>query len=97
MSQTLLHRPSFLGVFGLISKLPYVFNPYYAGEYISLARDAEEVLERVQPDLVVIDPILPQMSDAAKRLKVDHVILSPGAWTDNVNTMQGLGVFRWPA
>lgn len=95
-SADLMHRPSFLGVFKRITKTPYVLSPYPAIEYVNMAQTIEGILKDIKPDLVVVDNLLPQASDAAERLGMAMIILSPNAWMDNVNRSQGLGVFKWP-
>lgn len=96
LEATLLHRPTFLGVFKAALFTPALLSPQTPSEYINTAKSIEEALQSTQPDLVVIDNIFPQARDAASRLGLAYIILSPNAWQDNAFQAQGSGVFSWP-
>lgn len=91
------HAPTFLGVLKAISVVPQICSPNSASAYVANARAIEAVLDSVKPDFIVADPLLAEVADAAFKLGLPSMILSPNAWKDNAMAEQKLGVFSWPA
>lgn len=93
---TFRHAPTFFGVLKVIAAVPELCSPNSPSAYISTARAIEAVLELVRPDLIIADPLLAEAADAARRLSMPYIVLSPNAWKDNTVGQQELGAFSWP-
>lgn len=64
--------------------------------YIRAARSCEDSLIKLQPDLVTIDWIFNAARDAADRLEVPYIMLTPNTLKEVATPEQGMGVFLWP-
>ncbi|KAI9639333.1 uncharacterized protein MKK02DRAFT_39632 [Dioszegia hungarica] len=88
--------PGFFGALKVIPLIPAIISPWQPSEYISITHAIEDVLIKIKPDLVVIDDVLFQAADAADKLEVPYIILSPSAWKDMASHEQGLKTFMLP-
>ena len=88
---------------GLIGTLRGVVNCYQfispssPEQYVATARSIEDVIARVDPALMLIDPLFEQAIDAARRSGKDYVKISPNTILEVAADKQGLGLFNWPA
>jgi len=69
--------------------LPSMATAYNEAQYMAGYKSCVEILKSVEPDLIVIEPMLDQGLDACKTLSRTYVVLSP-------NTFQELLRYKQP-
>jgi hypothetical protein len=69
--------------------------PHEQEEYFAIFDYCVELIERVNPAVVVLDPIFAPGTDAARFLNKTQVILSPGTFKDHALHLQPRLQFVW--
>ena len=79
-----MHRPGFSGaLYAYRNVFPTVFATWSGPEYMEVYRSCLAIIKDVQPDLVAIDPMLTQASDACRVTETRYIILSPMSFKDH--------------
>ena len=71
-------------------------HPVSPEEYIAIARAYEQIILQVDAELVMIDTFSEAALDAANRLKVDYIKLSPNTLKEVASAAQGIRIFKRP-
>lgn len=95
----LSHPPGFRGTTASRSDLPAFQVPWNGPEYLETYRSMLDVINTVDPALVVIDPLLRQANDAVLQLGYQYVILSTSNLRDMLVIHQSAGkmIREYPA
>jgi hypothetical protein len=88
--------PGFFGTIRGIVKLINTIHPESPAAHLATTASVEQLLQALNPDLVVVDRFFEAARDAIIKLGAKHVILSPNTLKDIAGADQGLGVFKWP-
>ena len=70
--------------------------PWTGEEYMAIIRDCVEILRRVQPALIVVDPLFAQAADACRQLGKKYVILSPNTFKEHVAQPRLGNLWKYP-
>jgi hypothetical protein len=81
--QESINPPGISGLALLCSNMQKFLMPWGAEEYLELYRQALEMMEEVDPIIVVVDPLFGPALDAVRATGRNHVILSPNSLKDN--------------
>ena len=84
----LSHPPGFYGAAASRKGLPTSWVPWNDTEYLETYRSMLDVIEKVDPRLVIIDPLLRQANDAVVQLGYKYMILSGSNLRDLLVTQQ---------
>ena len=91
-----LHPPGMAGaLFAYDSVLPATFAPWHGTEYMIGYSSTTEIIDEIDPELVIIDPLFSQAVDACNALKQKHMILSPNTLKELVLDKQPSGGALW--
>lgn len=80
----------------MLGRLSDVANTETPSRYIEIVHNIEGIINKVKPDLAIVDSFFSQATDACERLGQEYIHLSPNAWKDNAFEGQGFGAFAWP-
>ncbi|KAL4777532.1 hypothetical protein BDW60DRAFT_213096 [Aspergillus nidulans var. acristatus] len=78
------HNIGFFGARQAYTMLCGVMVPWTGDEYIAVYHRCIEIIKKVQPRIVVIEPLCAQAIDAVRTLGCKYVILSPNTVKDHV-------------
>ncbi|KAL3474334.1 hypothetical protein BJX99DRAFT_231662 [Aspergillus californicus] len=76
-----------IGFWGALNAYPKLMNyvvPWTADEYIASYYSAVEIIQRLKPSLIAVDPLFAQGFDACRHLQCEYVVLSPNTLKDHV-------------
>lgn len=91
-----LHPPGVSGaLFAYDNVLPATFAPWRGAEYMIGYSSTVEIINAVDPDLVVVDPLFSQGVDACNSLDKKCIILSPNTFKELVLDRQPNGGALW--
>lgn len=76
------HKSGIRGAFDAYRLLQSLAAPWHGPEYVAMTQNCERLIQSVNPDVVVIDPLLCQGIDACVQLGRQYVILSPNTFKD---------------
>ncbi|KAJ2989437.1 hypothetical protein NUW58_g3464 [Xylaria curta] len=74
---SLIHPPGYLGMRRLIQGLPYMNSPWPGEDHITLVQKFTEIIDEVDPSLVVLDIFLRPAIHAARNSSRLHAYVSP--------------------
>ena len=90
-------KPGFFGTLaGVVRLMPWSLHPESPSENISMTHSVESVIESVDPDVIVIDSLFDQASDAVSKLDRRALVLSPNTLKELTSADQGLNIFTIP-
>jgi hypothetical protein len=75
------HPPTTLGVIRNSLMFRDMLFPWSDSAYLDLVNQTRRVIEAVEPDLVLVDPLCAFGIDAARSAKANAVTLSPVSWS----------------
>lgn len=91
-----MHRPGFRGAIEAYNKvLPATFASWNGSEYMIGYSSCVEIIENVNPDILVVDPLFSQGIDACQALSRKFIILSPNTFKDHAIREQPKGAALW--
>jgi hypothetical protein len=93
--RTLSHSP---GLTGALESFPMLMNILFAHtgeEYVEGVDSCIAAINRVQPDLVIVDTAFSIGQDACLKLNQRHAILSPVSYAFTCMSIQGKGAMFW--
>lgn len=70
--------------------------PWTGEEYMTVYRGCEEVVDGVDPALIVVDPLFTQAVDACRQLKKKYVVLSPNTFKEHVAQPWLANLWKYP-
>lgn len=73
-----------------------VLSPWPGEEYMSIFQDCLEIVRRVQPAMIVVDPLFPQAIDACRQLRKKYVVLSPNTFKEHVAQPRLGNLWKYP-
>ncbi|KAL2832900.1 hypothetical protein BDW59DRAFT_180514 [Aspergillus cavernicola] len=79
-----IHNIGFFGALDAYGKLMDCMVPWTEDEYMATYYSCVNIIQKLQPSIVVVDPLFAQGIDACRNLKCSHVILSPNTLKDHV-------------
>lgn len=88
--------PGFFNTITAVTKMLTVIHSETPEEYVKTAQAVEEVIDELDPTLVVIDSMFAQARDAAKKKGQAQVVLSPNVLKDLTMPDQGWRIFTFP-
>ncbi|GME30643.1 hypothetical protein C8Q76DRAFT_791940 [Neofusicoccum parvum] len=88
--------PGFFNTITAVTKMLTVIHSETPEEYVKTAQAIEEVIDELDPTLVVIDSMFAQARDAAKKKGQAQVVLSPNVLKDLTMPDQGWRIFTFP-
>ena len=71
-------------------------HPETPSEAVETIREVEEVIDKVSPDFIVLDPLFDNGDDAVRASGRPYLFLSPNTLAENARSAQGLNVFTYP-
>ncbi|WWD00742.1 hypothetical protein V866_007677 [Kwoniella sp. B9012] len=74
-----------------------IVQPDTPEEYVETARDVERIIQDVNPDYILVDPLLSSARDAIRKSGKKAILLTPNTAKEAALSEQGLGVFAIPA
>jgi hypothetical protein len=93
--QVLVHGPGVSECLRMFPKLPDVLAPWSPEEYVHGVRCFEEVVKRVEADVVVVEKLCAQGYDACSVLGKKVVSIAPNSLKDIVAQVQPNGFALW--
>jgi hypothetical protein len=91
-----MHPPGVGGAsYAYNNVLPATFAPWHGSQYMLGYSSCVDILQRVNPDVVAIDPLLSQAVDACNTLGLKATILSPNTLKELVLDKQPKGSALW--
>lgn len=91
----LYHRPGLSGAVGGFSKVSTAMSNWRPSEYAKAYRSCIEILEKVRPVVVVVDPVLHVGLDACESTNMRRVVLWPVPLKDVVILNQPKAGILW--
>ncbi|KAK5630114.1 hypothetical protein RRF57_005829 [Xylaria bambusicola] len=91
----LLHPPGMKGLSTLISRVQAAISPWEAEDHINIYTRAGEIIQDVDPSVVVLDTTLQPAIQAAWKSNRTHAYISPNALADNFAGDQPNWGFLW--
>jgi hypothetical protein len=91
----IVHAPGISGAVYSYQRLVETMLHYESSEYVETCRSCCDLLETVNPTLVVVDPVLNQALDACRMLKRDYVILAPSSFKEIAGALQPNMAMFW--
>lgn len=70
--------------------------PWTGEEYMRVYRSCEEVVEKLEPALIVVDPLFTQAVDACRQLDKKYVVLSPNTFKEHVAQPWLANLWKYP-
>ena len=94
----MVHPPGVKGAIRSYNRLPEVFVAWDGPDYIQGFESCMEVVDSIDPTVIVIDPLFRQGIDACKRLERKYTILTPGSVKDLIAPIQPhlAGYWKFP-
>ena len=89
------HRSGVRGSIESFGEMPNILAPWDGPEYIQGYNHCLELLEKLDPIVVVIDPILSQGLDACRQTSRQHIVLSPTSLKETAIYQQPRLAFIW--
>ncbi|PLB47923.1 UDP-glucoronosyl and UDP-glucosyl transferase family protein [Aspergillus steynii IBT 23096] len=62
--------------------IPMLMNPWDGSQFVAIYRDCVDIIKKVRPAMVVLDPLFVIGLDACRVLRWPHVVLSPNTAKD---------------
>lgn len=91
-----MHRLGFRGAIEAYNKvLPAAFASWNGSEYMIVYSSCVEIIENVNPDILVVDPLFSHGVDACQTLSRKFIILSPNTFKDHAIREQPNGAALW--
>ena len=92
------HPPGVKGAVRSYNRLSEVFVAWDGPDYIQGFESCMEVVDSINPDAIVIDPLFRQGIDACRRLGRKYTILTPGSVKDLIAPIQPrfAGYWKFP-
>ncbi|KAL2788683.1 hypothetical protein BJX66DRAFT_326924 [Aspergillus keveii] len=90
------HDIGFYGALRAYSGLVENMIPWGAAEYMTAYRSCVEVIQKLQPAIVAVDPFFAQALDACRTLQCKYVILSPNTAKEHVVQPMLGNLWRYP-
>jgi hypothetical protein len=89
------HAPGIAGAAYSYERLLDTILRYESPEYVETCRSCCDMLEAVNPTLVVVDMVLNQAVDACRLLERDYVVLAPCSFKEMAGALQPKMAMFW--
>ncbi|GAB1315439.1 hypothetical protein MFIFM68171_05649 [Madurella fahalii] len=93
--QAISKRPGFFNTTEYLRTMMKVVLPWAASDFVTIFQSTVQIIERVAPDLVVVDALFGPGLTACHHLDVKHIILTPNALKDIALACQPFGAMFW--
>ena len=87
--------PSFFTSLAVSKLLNTFVVPWSGTQFMQIFQSFTQIVDKLQPDLVVVDCLSPPMLTACRYHKMKHVILSPNTIKDFSTPIQPWGAMLW--
>jgi hypothetical protein len=96
--QGLMHPPGLKGFKKYLNEVKWLVQPLELDQYLANYREALELIEKVDPQVIAIEPMFSPGVDAAIASKRRYVMLSPNALRDAFAVRQpyAAGLWKYP-
>ncbi|PKS13400.1 hypothetical protein jhhlp_000171 [Lomentospora prolificans] len=75
-------KPGLRNSAACVSRLPTILLPWHPDEFMTIYREAERILEEVNPNLTIVEPLFTQAMTLCHRSKVNWAVLAPNTIKD---------------
>lgn len=90
-----MNSPGLLGFSKFTANLEKFLCPWSGPEYVQIYRSLTEKIQRIDPDVIVLDTMLTPGVDATRDLDRKHVMLSANQLKDHFAQNQPFGAMFW--
>lgn len=92
---SLLHEPGFFSLWRAYGTVSEVLLSWTADEYVALLEDVKRLHKELEPDLVVVDSLMPHAIEGLKLIGAEWMMLSPNGFKDLAGPYQEKGEALW--
>lgn len=93
--EAMRHSVGFIGAWKIYSKVPSILSSYTSDEYLQGVRSCVEIIERVNPDGIVVEKLCAQGFDACALLGKKTISITPNSFRDTLAQAQPNGFALW--
>lgn len=93
-----LPLPNFRNSAVFMTRFPHASIPWNSAEFVNMYAQNVALIQKITPDLVVVDPVYMIGLTAAQQLKVNWTVLAPNTVKDfaAVHQPRGAGLWKYP-
>ncbi len=95
LGEALRKPPNFFSTTEVLSMVMGILLPWNGPEFVQIYKSFVEVVDKIQPDIVVVDSLLSPALTACRHLKFNHLVLSPNTLKDFAAALQPRGAMFW--
>ncbi|KAI1420153.1 hypothetical protein F5Y12DRAFT_774407 [Xylaria sp. FL1777] len=92
---SILHSPGLAGVDTIVRYMPLLTSPWSGEEHMILFQKITDIIDEIDPSLVVLDPFFRPATDAARNNSRLYAFISPLTPLENFPLEQPNGGFLW--
>jgi hypothetical protein len=90
-----INHPGIGGMSKFLDNLESFLMPWTGPQYVEIYRDLVEKINRIDPDVIALDTMLPPAVDATRNLGRKHVMMSANQLKDHFAQSQPYGAMLW--
>ena len=95
LGEALRKPPNFFSTTEVLSMVMGILLPWNGLEFVQIYKSFVDVVDKIQPDIVVVDSLLSPVLTACRHLKFNHLVLSPNTLKDFAAALQPRGAMFW--
>jgi hypothetical protein len=88
-------RPTFFNTIEVLKMTMTLMLPWSAPEFIQVHQSLVQLVEQIQPDVIVVDSLFSPALTACRSLNIKHIVLSPNTLKDFSAALQPWGAMFW--